>query len=161
MPANLLHRRFRRMNLIAAGVVVALILLVLLMQVDDWRRDFTTNHAATSADSTDEMLRPIRADLAPSIARAAVEHAAEGLSNWELREVISNGPIAELHFVRTTPLMGFKDDVIVKISEEQGETLIEAESRSRVGRGDLGQNPRNLKELLRAVRVQLQSEAVR
>jgi uncharacterized protein (DUF1499 family) len=142
-------------------VVIALVVLILLMQVDDWRRDFTTNHAATSADSADETLRPIRTELAPAVAKAAVEHAAEGLPNWELREVISDGPVAELHFIRTTPLIRFKDDVIVKISEEHGETLVEAESKSRVGRGDLGQNPRNLKELMRAVRLQLQSEAVR
>lgn len=155
---NLLRRRMLRMSLVAAGVFVALVLLVLLTLVDDWRRDFTTNHATTVEDAADEALRPVRTRLAPSAARAAVEQAAARLPEWELHGESDDGPAMELHFVRTSWLMRFKDGVIVKISQEHGETVIEAESKSRVGRGDLGQNPRNLKELLRAVRLQLKHE---
>jgi uncharacterized protein (DUF1499 family) len=57
-----------------------------------------------------------------------------------------------LHFVRTTPLMRYKDDIRVRIVPAASGSRVSAESRSRIGRGDLGQNPRNLRELLAAVR---------
>jgi uncharacterized protein (DUF1499 family) len=46
--------------------------------------------------------------------------------------------------------MRFKDDIWVTLApgETEGTTIVQVRSQSRLGRGDLGQNPRNIKELL-------------
>jgi uncharacterized protein (DUF1499 family) len=51
--------------------------------------------------------------------------------------------------------LGFPDDVRVTISPQAGGARIEVSSASRIGRGDLGQNPRNIKEVLGAVRQEI------
>jgi uncharacterized protein (DUF1499 family) len=48
--------------------------------------------------------------------------------------------------------MKYRDDIRVQIEPAAEGTRLSAESRSRVGKGDLGQNPRNLRELLDKVR---------
>jgi uncharacterized protein (DUF1499 family) len=57
--------------------------------------------------------------------------------------------------VRTTRLFRFQDDVSLTIVRSDHSTGITAMSRSRVGVGDLGQNPRNIREILNALRVRL------
>ncbi|WP_205544207.1 DUF1499 domain-containing protein [Rubrobacter indicoceani] len=83
----------------------------------------------------------------PEEVERAVRNVADRLPGWEL----AGEPGGELHLVRRTKLMRFRDDVRVRIAAEgQGLKLV-AESSSRVGRSDLGQNPRNLAELLPAI----------
>lgn len=60
-----------------------------------------------------------------------------------------------VRLVRATRFWRFEDDVTVKISPAEGGSVVTAQSQSRVGKGDLGQNPRNLIELLGEVRRQL------
>jgi uncharacterized protein (DUF1499 family) len=152
----------RRSMLSSAVTTVVLILLaifvLLAMYIDDWRRDLTTNHAATSADAADETLRPIATALTVSAAADLVERAAATLPRWQAAGRNSAGDAIELRFVRTTPLMRFKDDITVRVVPATGQGgggRITAESQSRVGKGDLGQNPRNLRELLTAIRGQM------
>lgn len=75
---------------------------------------------------------------------AAVEAAIVGLPRWRL-ESKSAG---ELHAVRRTRLLRFEDDVTVSIVALDNGSEARFESASRVGKGDAGQSPRNLKELL-------------
>lgn len=145
------------MTLAAVSIAILLLLLVVvappLLIIDDWSRDLTTNHAATSEGADDEALRPIHSTRSPSETAQLVERAAAELSRWELVEETSGKDgVVTLALVRTTPLLRFRDDITVTISPEGNGSIITAESQSRVGRGDLGQNPRNLKELLGAVR---------
>lgn len=140
---------------IALGLAATLaigVALVLFTQVEDWSRDLRINVAATSDDSPDERLRPLRAPLAPAELADRVELAAGKLPGWTLESRLAEGKAIRLHFVRTTPLLRFKDDIRVTIEpQSDGGSLLQAESRSRVGKGDLGQNPRNLRELVTAV----------
>ncbi len=53
--------------------------------------------------------------------------------------------------VRKTRLFRFEDDVIARVHAGSDGTRLELTSVSRLGRIDLGQNPRNLEELLRSV----------
>jgi hypothetical protein len=46
-----------------------------------------------------------------------------------------------------------KSDVTLRISSDDGGSILRAESISRFGRADLGQSPRNLHELLAALRA--------
>ncbi len=53
--------------------------------------------------------------------------------------------------VRKTRLFGFEDDVTARVYPDPDGARLELTSASRLGKGALGQNPRNLAELLRAV----------
>jgi uncharacterized protein (DUF1499 family) len=139
----------------AIGLIVVAVAaggIALLAHVEDWSRDLTTNVAATDAAGQDERLRPIRSDLSPVELGERATAAARTLPRWELagREQIDG--TVQIHFVRTTGVMRYKDDIRVSIKPADSGSLLSAESRSRVGRGDLGQNPRNLRELLGAIR---------
>jgi uncharacterized protein (DUF1499 family) len=79
----------------------------------------------------------------------AAARAVESLPNWSLSAREESG----LRAVRATSLLRFKDDVELKAEpdEDAARTRIELTSASRMGKGDLGQNPRNLRELLDAL----------
>ncbi len=53
--------------------------------------------------------------------------------------------------VRKTRLFGFEDDVTARVCPDPDGARLGLTSASRLGKGDLGQNPRNLTELLRAI----------
>lgn len=139
---------------IAVLVVIALV-GVLVGTIDDWSRDLNQNYAETSADSKDPELRPIESAVAPNELASATERAVKSLPRWEEAGRATEGEVVELHLVRTTPLMRFKDDIHARIEPAATGSRLTATSKSRVGKGDLGQNPRNLKELLGAVKAEL------
>ncbi|HZN33281.1 MAG TPA: DUF1499 domain-containing protein [Pirellulaceae bacterium] len=138
-----------------AIATVAAILIFLVAQVEDWSRDLTTNSAETTSDAADERLRPIETALPPTELARHVESAVTSLKNWRQVERKGSGGNIEFHLLRTTPVLGFQDDIRVRIEPAGGGARLTAQSRSRVGKGDLGQNPRNLRELLDAVRSRL------
>ena len=78
------------------------------------------------------------------------------MGRWTLAAEETEGTATVLRFVRTSRLFRFKDDVTVRIDEQADGCLITAVSRSRLGKGDLGQNRRNLRVLLNAVRMRLE-----
>ena len=89
-----------------------------------------------------------------TVARA-VREALAGLPRWT---VVGSGHGPEGAFVSAvheTLVFRFKDDVTVRIRRTGGRTTLSARSRSRVGKWDLGQNARNLRELLEAVDARL------
>jgi uncharacterized protein (DUF1499 family) len=140
---------------IVLGCLVAGLLaiaVVLVTHVEDWSRDLSTNVAATSDEARDPRLRPIASPLAPADLAERVVSAARSLPRWELVERSRDGEFIVLHFVRTTGLLQFQDDIRVRIDPAARGSRLSAESRSRVGKGDLGQNPRNLRELLDKLR---------
>lgn len=47
----------------------------------------------------------------------------------------------------TTALMGFKDDIVIRIREEEGKALVDIRSASRVGESDLGKNAARIRAL--------------
>jgi uncharacterized protein (DUF1499 family) len=89
--------------------------------------------------------------------RRAVEGAVRRLPRWELGRSSEGGVTA----VRRTRL-GFKDDVSVSLDEKRTgahtNTHAAFRSVSRIGVHDLGQNKRNLRELLDAMDRELRSE---
>lgn len=105
------------------------------------------------ADKNIERTGPISAraersyDVSAEDLAIAIEEAIHALKRWRI-EASSNGAIRA---VRTTRLFGFEDDAAINISGTLEGSHSTFESASRVGKSDLGQNPRNLKELLAAV----------
>ena len=143
---------------VALAVVAVLVLaigLILVTHVEDWSRDLSINHAATSDDAKDSRLRTMEVALPPADLAVIVGKSAAKLPRWELVEQDQAGDAIQLHYVRTTGLVGYKDDIRVRIEPGGKGSRLSAESRSRIGKGDLGQNPRNLRELLGQVRASL------
>ena len=90
---------------------------------------------------------------APDEILAAIEKAVGELPRWTLESNADGG----LSATRRTRL-GFTDDIMVRVVEKANGSEAHFESASRVGKGDLGQNPRNLEELLKAINEALGQE---
>ena len=148
----------KRSKMVIAAVVSLALLLLLLgvaaWHIEDWSRDLSTNHARTAENGKDASLRPLRLPLPPRKTAELVERAAKHLG-WVEGQRVENEEGSEIvwKWVRITKLMRFRDDVTVRITprilaDGGAGSLLHVESQSRIGRGDLGQNPRNIRELL-------------
>ncbi len=141
----------RTMTWILAAVITALLLvplLVLVTTVDDWSRDLTTNTAQTSDDAIDPQLRPLQLPATFDQIDQAARAIAAANADWEYVEADRADRGGIIHLVHVTGLMKFRDDVTLTVGNSvAGESIVRMQSGSRIGRGDLGQNPRNIKEL--------------
>lgn len=140
-----------RMLIGISAIVIFLITLVLL-QVDDWGRDFAENHAETSSEAKDPLLRPRQVSEPLETVENRVRETARSIPRWDFveRKTWDSGEVW-LYYTRKTMVFRFVDDVIIKlIPVDENSTRVELESQSRIGKGDLGQNPRNIKEFTRA-----------
>ena len=106
-----------------------------------------SNVAVTDVTSGDPRLQPRQFPFPVSTVRGRVISAILTLPRWEVQD--SSGPV--IWAVRTTRLWRFKDDVFVLVEPQGDASVVLARSASRVGKGDLGQNRRNLHELWRAL----------
>jgi uncharacterized protein (DUF1499 family) len=134
-----------------ALAITAIVVISVFMRVDDWSRDWTTNFAKLDEASADAGLRPVHLSATPREVGEQIERWSERTSRWKVESLEANDNSVRLHLIHTTPLWRFADDVHVVLNRENGETILNAESRSRIGKGDLGQNPRNLRTLVAAV----------
>lgn len=97
-------------------------------------------------------------DLQPRIYQTSPERVVDAvtatiadLPRWSLSGSGSGPAGHALHAVRTTRVWRFADDVTIRVSGEAGGTIVNVRSASRVGSWDLGQNARNVRELLAAL----------
>ena len=81
----------------------------------------------------------------PSRVFDAALHAINTMPRWTL--VSSQEDLGEIRAERRSRLWRFVDDVTIRIKENGVVTAVEARSASRVGRGDFGQNARNIRTL--------------
>lgn len=68
------------------------------------------------------------------------------------RSIGQSGDGLELSAVVATPLLGFRDDVVIRLQPVSGGTLLHARSRSRVGKADFGANLHHLQQLFAGCR---------
>lgn len=80
----------------------------------------------------------------------ALETAAD--LGWEVYHQDLNAGTIEA--VDTTAIMGFKDDVVIRINTNAEGTLVDLRSVSRVGVSDLGANAARIREFLQAYQDQ-------
>ena len=137
--------------LIAAGLMMLAIVVSLVVQVEDWSRDLSVNYAETSPNSKEPNLRTLVTPADEAAVRAAILKYVEQSPSWTLNEK-AVGEQSKIALVRTSRLFRFSDDVTVSLQTTDAGTSVDAISQSRVGKGDLGQNPRNLRELLGVLR---------
>lgn len=91
----------------------------------------------------------------PTELLTAVRRAIEKLPRWNVASASDN----EIRATRTTRILRFTDDVTIRVEAREGGSQAEINSASRVGKGDLGQNPRNVQELLDAIQSELAAES--
>jgi uncharacterized protein (DUF1499 family) len=113
-------------------------------------RWLTANRADT-AEATHPDLRPPTLPGPPAETLRRVEAAVRGLPRWRVEAV--DPAAGTLHATRRSRLFRFVDDVTVRLEPVAGgRVALQARSASRVGKGDFGQNRRNLLELFAALR---------
>jgi uncharacterized protein (DUF1499 family) len=98
-------------------------------------------------------LQPRRYDLPRRRVWEAALAAARSRRGWRIIE--SDEGAGEIRAVADVLLTPFKDDVSVSVAEEDGRTVVNVRSRSRVGRADLGVNARRVRAYLRALDARL------
>jgi uncharacterized protein (DUF1499 family) len=106
-----------------------------------------TRNSANTRDPSHPDLRPLDLPQPAADAVAAVEKLVAGLRGWR----VAGRGAGELHLTRRTRVFRFVDDVRLTFEPTPAGCRVHAESRSRVGTGDLGQNRRNVRELWAAV----------
>jgi uncharacterized protein (DUF1499 family) len=106
-----------------------------------------SNAVVTTDGAEDPRLRPHVYPLSPVRAAHAVVDAIDSLPRWE----VIAGKDGVIWATRRTRVFRFVDDVYLLLLPAHDSTVIFARSASRVGRGDLGQNRRNLGELWEAI----------
>ena len=136
---------------LAAVAITAIIMLSIFARIDNWRRDWTSNFAELSDQADDVELRPITVSGDPPSVAEKIRQWANQQPRWHFESVQDEGGMLVVHLTRATRLFRFIDDIHVKLVPSDEGTQIRAQSQSRVGKGDLGQNPRNLKALVRTL----------
>jgi uncharacterized protein (DUF1499 family) len=92
---------------------------------------------------------PLILPVPPSEALRHIEEAVKRLSLWKTE---ASDPIRHtVHLTRTTRVFRFTDDIRLTVEAAEGGSRVRGRSQSRVGLSDLGQNRRNLSELIRVL----------
>jgi uncharacterized protein (DUF1499 family) len=83
---------------------------------------------------------------------AAAEKAIEAMG-WER---VTQGALPNtLEATDTTAWFGFKDDVVIRLTAKNDDTLVDVRSKSRVGKSDLGKNAERINAFMAELRKQL------
>ena len=115
------------------------------MSLLDW---ISKNTYETKPDAAEPELRPRTYRKPMNEVLAAVQAAVAAIPRWKVVETDAQG--GKVHATRTTGLWRFTDDIYVTvISGADGTLTLNVHSKSRVGKGDFGQNRRNILELMK------------
>ena len=144
-------------------MLLAGLLLVLALSVD-FGRDFTENHAETSAGGggADDELAPVVSPRSLEELVVAVRWAGKRVGGFEhVGDSFAGDDEATVLFSVTSRLLRLKDDVAVHIVDEGRQRVVTASSgtRNALPIGDLGRNPRNLRRLMTELRDVLDGAA--
>lgn len=120
------------------------------------RKD-ATNPAEYEGDSIARLQQEAYPDVRPLMMAMPVDSAfslalrAAREMEWEL--VDQNRRDGRIEATATTPWMGFKDDVVIRVSSASGISRVDVRSVSRVGRGDVGANAKRIRAYLDKLRA--------
>lgn len=150
--------RFLRFLAFAASVaLVALVVLPFLARVGIYSSWPVLNRVETGTTPEYPDLQPLTAALPPGRVFEAALSIARTLPRWT---VVKADPAAgRIEAEARTRLWRFVDDVTIRVAAKGGRTTVSVRSASRVGRGDLGQNARNIRAFLDALRRALPEAA--
>ena len=130
--------------LIAAVPVVAFLVAGKTMNANP-----PTNTAQTTPDETPELRTRVCWQDVETVTQAARDVALQQttwLRSWRVVKTDENTIHVEV------PVLFFTDDLTVHVdTDDKGQTRVNAESKSRVGQGDFGENRRHVAQFLRAL----------
>ncbi len=98
-------------------------------------------------------LVPQRFAAPPTAVLEAVEATARSLPRWSVTGIDRDQGVLDATF--TTLLLRFRDDITVRVVAEGEATTVSVRSRSRIGKGDLGQNARTIRAFQAALAQRL------
>ena len=132
----------KRRILIAAAILVGLIVTGLLVAASVWP---VINEVETGATPEYPEVQPQYYTTEPRRVFDETTAAVEALEKWTL---VSSEPSKwRIEAERETQVFGFVDDVTITIEPvTEFVTRVHVRSASRVGKGDFGQNARNIEE---------------
>ncbi len=90
-------------------------------------------------------VKTLLTDLSPGEAHAKAKSVVESMGLELVNSDVESGIIEA---TETTTIWGFKDDVVVRISEKEGKTAVDLRSVSRIGQSDLGANAKRIEKFL-------------
>lgn len=114
-------------------------------------RAMTSNHATLDDREPDERLRIWRCPHQPA---EVVRHLISWVNTRGRWDFAADTPLkhdTEIRLIHRSGLLRFVDDVSLALTASSNGTTVRAASMSRVGKGDLGQNRRNLIDLRNAI----------
>ncbi|SHG13441.1 Protein of unknown function [Microbulbifer donghaiensis] len=128
-----------------------------LREADDNSADYAGEEVAKLQREAD-----IYADIMPlqlklPVARAT-ELSAAAAEDLGWRVVALEPKRGHLEAVDRTPLLGFSDDIVVRVTEENGGSRVDIRSSSRVGLSDLGANAKRIRSFLSEVQARAAAE---
>ena len=109
-------------------------------------RPLVNNDVRTGDSGWYPELEPHRYEADREAVLEAILAVIEARDRWEVVDVDRREGVVEAE-VRSR-IVGFVDDLTVEVEEEGEKCVVGARSRSRVGKGDLGQNARTIREFL-------------
>ena len=74
----------KQMTGIVALFITAIIVAVVLLSIDDWSRDFTTNFAELNENHPDPSLRPVQAQSSPDALAKQLTESVTRASRWSV-----------------------------------------------------------------------------
>jgi uncharacterized protein (DUF1499 family) len=114
------------------------------------------NPVGYAGDSVAQAQRTAYPDIQPLMMAMPVDsafslavHTAREMG-WEM--VDQDRRQGRIEATATTPWMGFKDDVVIRVSSASGIARVDVRSKSRVGRGDVGANANRIRQYLQRLR---------
>ena len=126
-------------------------MLALGVTTMSFRDGLTKNWADLAPDARDPRLRPVLLACPPA---EGVTRAAAVLADLPRWAVVAADPAAgTLHATHTTRVLRFVDDIHLRFEPDPAGCRVVGHSQSRIGKGDFGQNARNLRELAAALRA--------
>lgn len=104
-------------------------------------------YAAQSAYYKD--LRPLSLPFSAKTAYERIEKLAKSQARWKI--VFCDPVLFRVEATATTPLMRFKDDVVIEVRPDvsKDSCTVHMRSKSRLGRGDLGANADRIMKFLK------------
>jgi uncharacterized protein (DUF1499 family) len=114
------------------------------------RPEYAGLYAATLQRSAYPDIEPLVADVDP---KAAYDAAMEVVTRrkWNIvdaREPLARGRDGHIEAVARTLIMGFRDDIVIRIRPDRDGARIDVRSASRYGRHDFGTNAARIRALL-------------
>jgi uncharacterized protein (DUF1499 family) len=99
-------------------------------------------------------IQPRQYQTSPDRVFDAALHAVDRLPRWTL--ISYQNERGEIRAEARTRMLRFVDDIIIHVVARDAATVVEVRSASRIGRGDFGQNARNIRAFFGELERQLQ-----